>query len=63
MIPQVAELGLVSFCDVYCDEGYFTVEDSRRILEAGLEAGIAAKIHADAYSAITARPSWLSSWA
>jgi imidazolonepropionase len=54
MIPQVAELGFVSFCDVYCDEGYFTVEDSRRILEAGMEAGIAGKIHADAYSAIGA---------
>jgi imidazolonepropionase len=54
MIPQVAELGSVSFCDVYCDEGYFTVDDSRRILEAGLEAGIAGKIHADAYSAIGA---------
>jgi imidazolonepropionase len=54
MIPQVAELGFVAFCDVYCDEGYFTVEDARRILEAGLEAGMAAKIHADAYSAIGA---------
>jgi imidazolonepropionase len=50
MIPHVAEQGLATFCDVYCDEGYFTVDDSRRILEAGLEAGLAAKIHADAYS-------------
>ena len=50
MIPTVAEAGLASFCDVYCDEGYFTVEDSRRILEAGLDAGLGAKIHADAYS-------------
>jgi imidazolonepropionase len=54
MIPQVAELGFVSFCDVYCDEGYFTVEDARRILEAGMAAGMAGKIHADAYSAIGA---------
>jgi imidazolonepropionase len=51
MIPAVAEQGLADFCDVYCDEGYFTVEDSRRILCAGLEAGLGAKIHADAYSA------------
>ena len=50
MIPRVAEEGLATFCDVYCDEGYFTVEDSRRILQAGLDAGLAAKIHADAYS-------------
>lgn len=34
-------------CDVFCDEGYFTVEQSRRILTAGAEAGLAARIHAD----------------
>ncbi len=50
MIPRVAEAGLADFCDVYCDEGYFSAEQSRRILEAGLDAGLAAKIHADAYS-------------
>jgi imidazolonepropionase len=50
MIPRVAEEGLATFCDVYCDEGYFTVEDSRRILQAGLDVGLGAKIHADAYS-------------
>jgi imidazolonepropionase len=50
MIPRVAEQQLASFCDVYCEQGYFTVEDSRRILMAGLDAGLGAKIHADAYS-------------
>jgi imidazolonepropionase len=50
MIPRVAEAGLADFCDVYCDEGYFSADDSRRILEAGIEAGLAPKIHADAYS-------------
>ena len=50
MIPAVAEQGSAVFCDVYCDQGYFTVEDSRRILSAGMEAGLGAKIHADAYS-------------
>jgi imidazolonepropionase len=53
-IPQVAELGFVPFCDVYCDDGYFMVDDARRILEAGVEVGMAGKIHADAYSAIGA---------
>jgi imidazolonepropionase len=52
MIPRVAEEGLAEFCDVYCDEGYYTVEESRRILEAGRAAGLAPKIHTDAYSAI-----------
>ncbi len=50
MIPRVAEAGLADFCDVYCDQGYFDADDSRRILETGLDAGLAAKIHADAYS-------------
>jgi imidazolonepropionase len=50
MIPRVVEEGLARFCDVFCDEGYFTVEQSRRILEAGMTAGLAAKIHADQYS-------------
>lgn len=52
MIPQVAEANLASFCDVYCDEGYFSVAESRQILEAGLAAGLAAKIHTDAYADI-----------
>ncbi len=29
MIPQAAEVGLAEFCDVYCDEGYYTVEETR----------------------------------
>ena len=51
-IPQVAESGLATFCDVYCDDGYYSVSESRQILEAGLDAGLMAKIHTDAYSDI-----------
>ncbi len=50
MIPAVAEAGLAQFCDVYCDEGYFTLDDARRILEAGRTAGLGLKIHTDQYS-------------
>lgn len=50
MVPQVAKAGLAEFCDVYCDDGYYTVEESRRILEAGLHHGLKPKIHVDAYS-------------
>ncbi len=50
MIPRVAEAGLASFCDVYCDEGFFTVEQSRRVLEAGIAHGLRPKIHLDQYS-------------
>ncbi|RST77131.1 imidazolonepropionase [Siminovitchia acidinfaciens] len=52
MIPKVANRGLAEFCDVWCDDGYFTAEESRRILEAGLKHGMKPKIHADAYSYI-----------
>ncbi len=52
MIPQVAAEGLAEFCDVFCEEGYFTADQSRRILEAGLDAGMAAKIHTDEYADI-----------
>ena len=49
-IPEVARRGLAEFCDVYCDEGYFTVDECRRILEAGIAHGLAPKVHLDAYS-------------
>lgn len=52
MIPKVAERNLAEFCDVWCDDGYFTAEESRQILEAGLRHGMKPKIHADAYSYI-----------
>ncbi len=47
MIPAVAEKKLALFCDVFCEEGVFTVEESRRILEAAQKAGMKAKLHAD----------------
>ena len=54
MIPIVAERGLAVFCDVWCDDGHFTKEDSEKILRTGLKYGLAPKIHADAYSYIGA---------
>ena len=52
MIPQVGKLKLAEFCDAWCDEGYFTAEESKQILEAGLAYGMKPKLHADAYSYI-----------
>lgn len=52
MIPTIGERGLAEFCDVWCDVGYFTAEESERILKAGLKYGMKPKIHADAYSYI-----------
>lgn len=47
MIPRVAREGLARFCDVFCEHGAFTVEESRRILEAARAHGLGLKIHAD----------------
>ena len=47
MIPRVAGEGLADFVDVFCDEGFFTVEDTDRILEAGAKHGLRPKIHAN----------------
>ncbi len=52
MIPQTAEEGLATFCDVYCDDGYYSVAETRRILETGLRYGLKPKIHVDAYANI-----------
>jgi len=49
-LPEVAERQLAEFCDVFCDEGYFSPNDARRVLEAGLAAGLAPKIHAEQYA-------------
>jgi imidazolonepropionase len=51
MIPRVASEGLARFCDVFCERGVFTVEQSRSVLEAGLAHGLAPKIHAEQKSA------------
>jgi imidazolonepropionase len=47
MIPSVARAGLAEWCDVFCETGVFTPEESREILEAGKRAGLKARIHAD----------------
>ncbi|KAA8755762.1 imidazolonepropionase [Priestia megaterium] len=47
MIPRVAEENLAEFCDVFCEEGVFTIQQSEQILEAGKVYGLKPKIHAD----------------
>lgn len=47
MIPAVAREGLAEFVDVFCDEGFFTVEETARIMRAGAEHGLVPKIHAN----------------
>ena len=45
MIPEVGRQGLADFIDVFCDEGFFTYEETVRILEAGDKWGLRGKIH------------------
>jgi imidazolonepropionase len=47
MIPEVATMGLARFCDVFCDRGVYTIEESRSILLAGKGHGLLPKLHAD----------------
>ena len=47
MIPRVAQEGLAQFCDVFCEDGYFTVDEARSILLAARDAGLGLRIHAD----------------
>jgi imidazolonepropionase len=47
MIPRVAQEELVLFCDVFCDDGYFTVDEARAVLLAAKQAGLGMRIHAD----------------
>ena len=47
MIPAVASEGLAGFIDVFCDRGFFTVPETERILETGVQHGMRPKIHAN----------------
>jgi imidazolonepropionase len=47
MLPRVADEGLAEYCDVFCEQGVFTPEESMDILEAGRRAGLTPRVHAD----------------
>ncbi len=50
LIPYISRKKLAQFCDVFCDEGVFTIAEARRILSASSEAGLKTKMHADEIS-------------
>ncbi len=47
MIPAISRQGIARFCDVFCEQNVFSVDQSRRILKAAATGGMALKIHAD----------------
>ena len=47
MMPKIKDMGLAEFCDVFCEKGVFTIEESEYILQKAKEMGYKLKIHAD----------------
>lgn len=52
MLPKVAQENLADFVDVFCESGYFTVEDTVKIMEAGAKYGLIPKIHVNQFTSI-----------
>jgi imidazolonepropionase len=52
ILPAVARQGLARFCDVFCEEGAFSKEETRRILQAARSLGLQARLHADQLTAL-----------
>ncbi len=52
MIPWVVDRNMAKYCDIWCDEGKYTLEESKKILQKAKDLGLEPKIHTDAYSYI-----------
>ena len=52
MIPAIAKEGLANYVDIFCEKGYFTVEQTNRVLEAGLAHGLIPKTHVNQFNSI-----------
>lgn len=52
MMPKIAEEGLADFVDIFCEKGYFSVEDTYKVLEAGNKYNLIPKIHVNQFNSI-----------
>tara|TARA_B100000780_G_scaffold134788_1_gene94460 strand:- start:6993 stop:8228 length:1236 start_codon:yes stop_codon:yes gene_type:complete len=52
VLPIIQKENLADFIDVFCEKGYFSVADTKKILEAGLKQGLVGKIHVNQFTAI-----------
>jgi len=50
LLPEIGESRLAEFCDVFCDRGAFTVEQSKRVLQSGRQWGLEPRVHAEQLS-------------
>ena len=52
ILPKVAEQGLAEYIDIFCEKGYFSVEDTHKLLSAATKYGLKPKIHVNQFNAI-----------
>ncbi|MFV8393316.1 imidazolonepropionase [Flavobacterium sp. LB2P6] len=52
MLPEIAKNKLAEFIDVFCETGYFTVDETQQIMEAGIKFGLKPKIHVNQFNSI-----------
>lgn len=52
MIPEIAAAGLADFVDVFCEKGYFSVSQTKTVIDGGNKAGLRAKVHVNQFNAI-----------
>nr|WP_314838620.1 imidazolonepropionase [uncultured Flavobacterium sp.] len=52
ILPEIAKNKLADFIDVFCESGYFTVEETQQIMEAGIKFGLKPKIHVNQFNSI-----------
>jgi len=51
MFPYIGRRHLAAYCDVFCEKGYYDVDETERLLHEGIQWGMAPKIHADELTA------------
>ncbi len=52
LLPRIAQDGLADFIDVFCEQGYFSVDETSRILEAGNKYGLQPKVHVNQFNVL-----------
>ena len=52
MLPKVASENLADYVDIFCEKGYFTIKDTKRLLEAAKKHGLQAKTHVNQFNSI-----------
>lgn len=52
MLPEIAKNKLAEYIDVFCESGYFSVEETEKIMQAGIECGLIPKIHVNQFNSI-----------